>query len=128
MDHCIRDDRRAITYADMMKIFEQLDHGMTGIEASGCVYLEVHNTLYSVILLLYLLEKQVNVFIASPNLLNRDTIPCFCNKVIRIDDEAFTLLSAIQIADNAACVTTGMIENNRGMVILASSGSTAIPK
>lgn len=126
----ISDDKCFINYGDILKRFQNLDQYFTSQNPAitQCAFLEVNNTVNSVILLLYLLSKKINLFIASPNLLNSGVIPAFCDKIIMLDEKLSGDSIRIQVGENSNYVKRKSFETSSAMVILASSGSTATPK
>lgn len=126
----ISDDQCFVNYGDVLKEFQNLDQYFKAhqLQITRCVFLEVNNTVDCVIIMLYFFSKKVNVFLASPNLLNSGAVPGFCDKILILKDRDDSSSLQIQLAENTNYTDKGDLENNSGMVILASSGSIAAPK
>jgi acyl-coenzyme A synthetase/AMP-(fatty) acid ligase len=126
----ISDDRCFVNYGDVLKDIQNLNQYFTAhkLKITQCVFLEVNNTIDCVIIMLYFFSKKVNVFLASPNLLNSGTVPAFCDKILVLKDRNDSSSLQLQLSENASHTDRGDFENNSGMVILASSGSIAAPK
>jgi len=122
-----------------VKIFSQETTGWPGAARYGvvssyfkillssrfqCVYLEADNSLFSLQVLLYLLENDINFYITSSVHAGKH-IPPFCDVAIvntKTSDGELTLIR------NENFVRNETLKSNTGAIFMSTSGSTGTPK
>jgi acyl-coenzyme A synthetase/AMP-(fatty) acid ligase len=128
-DNGISDGYTFISYREIIKKFEYLEHHFCiENEVKSCVFIEVQNTIQCAVMLLYLINKNINVFIASPNTLSSGTVPAFCDKILQMKDEGTSGFLESNLSPNAGHQKRALMGDTVGMVVLASSGSSSAPK
>ena len=131
-DNCITDGKRTIVYDRLLPEFSKLDAllGGAGNIHTGCICFPFNNTVNHIIILLYLLERKISFFIASPNLLNRE-VPRFCDKILNMETgrEGQAWDEIIDLVNNPGSSSgSAFMIPDRGIVVFASSGRTGSPK
>lgn len=126
-DNCIKNELITVKYSQLGTYFEELDSfvDLKEIPSNACFSLYFQNSPIDVLVLMYLLTKNVNVFISG-----KEESPSFCSHSIAIDhkrlkESDWSLNGVVQLRE--LNITDYLLKQNQS-VIVETSGSTGSPK
>ncbi|MDW3195061.1 MAG: AMP-binding protein [Cytophagales bacterium] len=126
-DNCIKNEFITIRYSQLGNYFEELDGlvDLRDIPSNACFRLYFQNSPVDVLVLMYLLSKNVNVFISG-----KEESPTFCSHSIAIDQKRlkesdWSLNDVVQLSE--LNIKDYPLKQNQ-CVIVETSGSTGSSK
>lgn len=123
-DNSIADKTIRLTYDDINGVMERLDVFFAGQGHIACLAMATENTVPGVLIILYLLSRQINVFLLPPQAPVDRSIPAFCDRILSVnaDRPDHPILQ-----DHAQYTGQGDMPGS-GAIFFASSGTTGTPK
>lgn len=127
------DESYSINYSQLVDSWGQLDSIFTERVTKDlkCLFIRVRNTIDSLKVVSYLMDRRINFYITS-SLSANNQVPDFCDYILQIggrhdvpivsDESVFTLTPSATSNENAP------IAPNSGSIFLSTSGSTGAPK
>lgn len=130
MDNCISEGKNSILYDDLNEFFMRLDENFSHIikQSYNCFYLEPKNNIPEIIMLLYVIERKLTVYLASENDLSKNEVPNFCDYIISVEKKFTGADLQISISKNPKYCDLYFEKLEGESIIFKTSGSTGSPK